>query len=228
MGLNPFMVALAIFVLAGLAAYGWLRRSAGLFTGRRARLPQALETSPVSGDAVPIDARAPLDYLTRRLEGLGFVPGGGPVRVPAFERAGHRLLLAPFVHVGEGAYFFMGIEAGVAPRSELMLHIVTPLTDGRRVETSTLPSLTAVRPPVAVDLRVVTDADSVEEIWSRHRRALTAYERKERAGATEGGWPSCVVETYRDWLQAAVRAHRLVLDPARGWYRVRPRPRGAA
>jgi hypothetical protein len=228
MGLNPFTVALLSVALAALVAYAWLRRSAGLFTGRRARLPRTLETTPVDGDAIPIDARAPLDYLAQRLGGLGFARAGGPVRVPAFERTGHRLLLVPFVHEDEGTYFFMGIEAGVAPRSELMLHIVTPLTEARRVETSTLPSLGAVRPPADVDLRVVIDADSIEEIWSRHRRALTEYERKERAGASEGGWSTCVAETYQDWLQAAVRAHRLVLDPGQGWYRVRPRSGGVA
>lgn len=222
--LNPFTAALVLCALGALLVYMGLRRSAGLFTSGRARLPRTLETTPVDGDAVPIDARAPLDYLTRRLGQLGFRVAGGPVRVPAFERVGHRLLLAPFVHPEERTYFFMGIEAGLAPRSELMLHIVTPLVEGRRVETSTLPSLRVVRPPAEVDLRVVLDADSIEEIWSRHRRALTAYERRERGEVSPSAWAACVGQTYGDWLQAAVRAHRLVLDPGRGWYRIRPHP----
>lgn len=224
--MNPFTVALILAALVAVGAYLWLRPPAGLFTGRRARLPRDLELATLPEGRVPLDARAPLDYLDQHLLQLGFRRADGPVRVPAFERTGHRLLLVPFEHADEGTYFYMGIESGWAPRSELMLHVVTPLGGNRRVETSTLPALERLPAPPGVDLRVALEVDSVEELWSHHRRALTAYERQERTGLADGAWRSCALETYRAWLQAAVRAQKLILEPERDVYRVRPRPRG--
>lgn len=222
--MNPFTLAVLLVALGALCITVWLQRPAGLFTGRSARLPRRLEAVALEG-RVPFDAQGPLDYLSERLERLGFRSAGGPTRVPAFDRTGHRLLLVPFVHDDERAYFLMGIESGVAPRSELMLHIVTPLEGNRRVETSTLPMLTEVRPPDAVQAQVVLDADSIDEIWSRHRRALLQHERKERSPVSPERWEEVARQAYESWLQAAVRAQRLVLEPDRDRYRVRPRPK---
>jgi len=224
--LNPFTAALILTALVAVGVYAWLRPPAGLFTGRRARLPRTLDLTEVPDDRVPIDARAPLEYLAQRLGGLGFRRLDGLARAPDFERTGHRLLIVAFVHEDEATYFFMGIESGVAPRSELMLHVITPLEGGRSVETTTLPTLDGIRPPPDVDVRCATDAGSIEELWSRHRRALTRYERRERAGVRDDGWSACARRAYGAWIDAAVRAQRLVLDAGRDRYRVRRRPRG--
>jgi len=224
MGANPFSVALILLGLLGLSVVLLLRRPAGLFTSRRARLPRHLDLEPLEG-SVPFDARTPMEYLSERLGHLGFESAGPPVRVRAFDRTGHRLLVVPFVHRDERAYFLMGIESGVSPRSELMLHIITPLEGQRRVETTTLPMLQEMRSPEAVEARVVLDADSVDEIWSRHRRALVEHERRERAAVGAAQWPQVAAEAYEAWLQAAVRAQRLILEPSRDRYRVRPRPK---
>lgn len=224
MGANPFSVALLLLGLAVLALTVWLQRPSGLFTGRKTRLPRRLEMTEVTG-RIPYDAQNPLDYLAERLTRIGFEPAGPVVRIRAFDRTGHRLLVAPFVHPDERAYFLMGIESGLSPRSELMLHMVTPMTEGRRVETSTLPMLDWVKPPERVEVHVVLDADSVEEIWSRHRRALLEYERGEREPVSSEAWTQVIQAAYEAWLQAAVRAQRLVLEPSREHYRVRPRPK---
>lgn len=225
MGLDPFVVALAV-VGGGVAlAALWSGRGPGLFTGRRARLPRRLRVESVGDADVPLDARSPLDYLSDRLERLGFARAAPVARAFGFGRAGQRLLVVPFVHEDEAAFFFMGIQAGRGARSELMLHIFTPLTESRSVETSTLFPLATLKPPRGTDFRVVEDAETVEEIWAHHRRALTAYERKERAPARAHDWQNRATTAYRDWLDAAVRAHRLVLDVRGDRYRVRSPPK---
>ncbi|NJK88580.1 MAG: hypothetical protein HC923_03715 [Myxococcales bacterium] len=126
----------------------------------------------------------------------------------------------PFVHEDEATYFFMTMEAGTSRRSQLMLHILTPLTAGRRVETSTLTPLSAIPPPSTTDFRSVHDANTVEELWAHHRRALTAYERRERRGAHERDWLTAARECYESWVHAAVHARKLVLDRSMRRYRV--------
>lgn len=219
MGVNPFSVALLLSGIAFVIALLALRRPSGLFTGGRARLPQALRLEPVSRDALPIDARAPVEYLGDRLSSFGFEPLDGPFRLPEFERFGHRLLLLAHHHRDESAVFLMGIEAGLLPTSELMLHVITPLSDGRRVETTTLAPLANVRSPAGVELSVAVDVARLEEMWSRHRRALTHFERRERTEVED--WQELMNRAYVDWLRAGVRAERLFLDTQKLRYRVR-------
>jgi hypothetical protein len=57
--------------------------------------------------------------------------------------------LVPFVHLDDRCVFVMGIEAGWRSRSELMLHIVTPLDGERRVETTSLAALRRYDPQAA-------------------------------------------------------------------------------
>src|SRR5207244_7049818 len=124
-----------------------------------------------------------------------------PVRVPALQGFGYRLLIVPFVHEEESTFFLMGIEQHLFPRTELMLHIITPLTEGRRVETTTLPALQNLAQPPRVEVRVVLDAESVDEIWSRHRLALQTHERGERAAIKAAEWRQYAAQTYAGWLQ---------------------------
>jgi hypothetical protein len=120
----------------------------------------------------------------------------------------------------------MGIEQHLLPRSELMLHMITPLTGKRRVETTTLGMLeTLARPPDTVDFRVVLDADTVEEIWSRHRLALSTHQRSERQVITPLEWRDHAAAAYDAWVQSAVRAQRLQLESNGQTYRVRTRPK---
>lgn len=216
-------MALAAFI-GIVALLVWGRRPGG-FRGRRNRLPRELELVALEEDGVPSDAQAPLEFLTARLRHLGFAPAGPAAKVPALHDLGHRVLLVPFVHEDERAYFMMGIDAGSSPKSQLVLHIVSPLTDGRRVETSTLEALDQLRAPEDVDARVVLDAETVEEIWSRHRRALTDHRRELRAPVSREGWSAVAQAAYAGWVRAGVRAQRLQLDSSGRMYRVRARPR---
>ena len=131
---------------------------------RRVRLPRRLSFEPVQGTDLPEDARAPLAFLRERLRPLGFTELDGPVLLTSLHQMGHRLWLVPFVHEDERAYFFLGIDAAMSPSSELAIHIVTPLVDDRRVETTTLEVLGQLIRPESVAAQVVLDAESVEEI----------------------------------------------------------------
>ncbi len=192
---------------------------------RRVRLPRRLSFQPVEGADLPEDARAPLAFLRERLRPLGFIELDGPMLLTSLSQVGHRLWLVPFVHEDERAYFFLGIDAAISPSSELAIHIVTPLVDNRRVETTTLEVLGQLIRPEAVAAQVVLDADSVEEIWSRHRRALTRFERAERREARPADWAPLARAAYESWLRAAVRSQRLILDNSQQTYKVRGRPR---
>lgn len=217
-------VAAAAF-LGIVALLVWGRRPPPWLGGRRGRLPRQLELDALEDPPIPADAEAPLDYLTRRLSDLGFEPAGHPARVPALHRLGHRVLVVPFVHPHERAYFLMGIDAGRGAKSQLILHIISELTDGRRVETSTLEALDQFRAASNVDAQVVLDAESVDEIWSRHRLALTRYRRELRAEVPYQAWPAAARDAYEGWVRAAVRAQRLQLDADGQMYKVRARPR---
>jgi len=208
-----------------LALVLWGRGPTRLLTGRRGRLPRELELKDIPSGDIPADAREPLAYLTEKLTDLGFEVADLPSRVPALQRFGHRLIVVPFVHLDERAYFLMGIEAGIHPSTQLVLHIITPLADQRRVETSTLEVLATLRPPSKVSVQVVLDAESVEEIWSRHRRALTEHCRDERLEVTAEQWRETAYQAYGGWVQSAVRAQRLQLEADGQMYRVRARPR---
>lgn len=217
-------------LLAGAAFAGILVLLASgptsrLFIGGRGRLPKRFEVKDIANRDIPLDARRPLEFLERRLGLLGFVVAGSPARVPAFQTLGHRLLIVPFVHTKERTFFLMGIEAGLHPRTQLMLHIITPLSEGRRVETSTLAPLDSLRQPDKVAARVVLDADTVEEIWSRHRRALCEYQRGERDSVTAESWYLHAASAYEGWVQSAVRAQRLELVANGKMYRIRARPK---
>ena len=151
---------------------------------------------------------------------LGFRPSETAFRVPALERHKHQLLLIPFVHPHDQSLFLMGIDSRWSPRADLMLHILTPLTGDRRVETTTLGALQLIRPPVGVDLNVVLDADKVEEIWSRHRLALNRYERDARQPFGDD-WQELLRASYGSWVKAALRAQRLALTKDEAVYRLR-------
>lgn len=209
--------------LSGLALHRFLF-TGGLFTGGAARIPKRFIVSDLATTEIPNDARRPLDYLSDRLKRLGFIPADLPVRVPALQSFGHRVVIVPFVHSGESAIFLMGIESRWAPRAELMLHILTPLRDGRRVETTTLAALRHLRPPESVDVRVVLDAGSVDEIWSQHRRALMKHERSARLPIDPGTWKVPVAQAYDAWVEAAVRAQRLKLSRDGAAYHLRREP----
>ncbi|MEO1335437.1 MAG: hypothetical protein AAFV29_07320 [Myxococcota bacterium] len=187
----------------------------------RVRLPRRLSFERVAGAQLPEDARAPLSFLRERLRPLGFTELDGPVLLSSLNEVGHRLWVVPFVHEGERAYFFLGIDAAISPSSELAIHIVTPLVDDRRVETTTLEILGQLIRPEAVAAQVVLDADSVEEIWSRHRRALTKFERAERVEVRATDWAPLARAAYESWLRAAVRSQRIILDHRQQTYRVR-------
>ena len=219
-GLVAVVAALGILALAL-----WGRGPTRLLTGRRGRVPRQLELKDIPSDDIPADAREPLAYLTEKLTDLGFEIADLPARVPALQRFGHRLIVVPFVHLAERAYFLMGIEAGIHPSTQLVLHIITPLEGQQRVETSTLVALSSLRAPAKVHAQVVLDAESVEEIWSRHRRALTEHRRDERLEVTPAAWRDAAYQAYEGWVQSAVRAQRLQLEADGQMYRVRGRAR---
>lgn len=214
---------LALFVVLSGVCTILLNRvffTPGLFSGGTVRIPKRFAVDDVSNAEIPARARRPLNFLTEKLRRLGFKPVELPVSVPALHSVGHDVLLIPFAHSQESAIFLMGIEYRL-PRTELMLHIVTPLTKGRRVETTTLGALRHLQSPEAVDLRIVTDADSVDEIWSRHRRALMAYERAERVDVDTEGWKEPIAEAYDAWVDAAIRGRRIQLSRDGATYQLR-------
>lgn len=217
-------MALVIVGVVGALLLLWLGRPA-LLSGGRGRLPRRFEVTELDGVRVPLDARQPLAYLSERLGRLGFAPADLPVRVPSVSSRGCRLMLVPFVHREERALFIMGIESRWVGASQIMLHIITPLRGGRRVETSTLPGLREVMRPPEVEIRIVLDAESVEEIWSRHRLALTQHERADRDPIEPPSWRLHAARAYEDWLQAGLRSNRLMLDASGDAYRIRARPK---
>jgi hypothetical protein len=221
---EPLFAAVALLCFAGIVLL--LARPSGLFSGGgRGRLPKHFIVKDIPSGDIPSSARRPLDFLTRKLSSLGFATADLPVRVPALQGFGYRLLLVPFANVEESTFFLMGIEQHLVPRTELMLHIITPLSGGRRVETTTLAALENLMHPQNVDLRVVLDAESVDEIWSRHRLALQAHERGERAPVGPEQWREYAAAAYEAWLQSGVRAQRLMLEADGETYRIRSRPK---
>jgi hypothetical protein len=221
--LRDLYLLLASACAGAVIAILYFVRPTGLFIGGGRRLPKRFEVKDIPTGDIPTDAQRPLDQLTEKLKGMGFETADLPVRVPLLQRFGYRLVLVPFVHPGDSTYFWLGIEAGLHPRAQLMLHIVTPLSGGRRVETTTLAPLDHLKHPEGVDAQVVLDADSVEEIWGRHRRALFRYERKERMPTPPEEWRACAAQTYEAWVQVAVRAHRLQLEANGVMYKIRGR-----
>lgn len=218
---DAWVPGLIVAVAGGLAAlYDRAQRAASLFTNGSARIPKRFEVESIVEARLPVDAAGLVDSLASTLTSLGFVREA-PVEVPSLRSTGHQVLLVPFVHEDERALFLMGLHTRWARRSELLLHIVTPLGDGQRIETSTLGALLKLRPPASVDLRAVLDATSVEEIWSRHRRALTSHERAARAPVRPEDWCALAAESYDAWIQAAVRAQRVRLTRDGVAYRLR-------
>jgi hypothetical protein len=224
--LEPDLTYVALAALAFVGIVLLLARPSGLFSGGgRGRLPKHFVVKDIPSTDIPSGAKRPLDFLTKKLSSLGFRVADLPVRVPALQSFGYRLVLVPFVHESESTFFLMGIEQHLLPKTELMLHIITPLTEGRRVETTTLPALQNLAQPPRVESRVVLDADSVEEIWSRHRLALQTHERCERAPVSADQWRQYAAQTYEGWLQSGVRAQRLMLEADGETYRIRSRPK---
>ncbi|MEM1025327.1 MAG: hypothetical protein AAGD10_20795 [Myxococcota bacterium] len=220
MGVNPFTLALLLCGILVVSVLLVLRRPSRLFTSLGTRIPRQLTLAAHEGP-MPIDVRAPVEYLGDRLSGLGFQALNPVMRLPDFERLGHRLLLFAHHHPQEHALFLMAIESGLVPDAQLMLHVLTPLDQGRRLETTTLAALGSISSPKGVTLTVALDVDRVEELWHRHRRGLASFERSERRPPSAADWPQEVAEVYASWLQAGVRAHRLVLDGRKARYRLR-------
>jgi hypothetical protein len=223
---DPGLIAVSTLVSTGIVL-AWLSLErilfpSGLFSRGAGRIPKRLQVQEVAYADVTGDPRKHLDFLSDKLARLGFVRADHPFRIPLLQSIGYEVLLVPFANTEERAIFLMGIEARSFARvPDLMLHIVTPLSGDRRVETSTLGALQQFRAPPLVDLRVVLDAESVEEFWSRHRRALTTYERAERQQVSIGMWKPLVSAAYEAWVEAAVRAQRLRLSKDGLTYRVR-------
>jgi hypothetical protein len=226
---DPGLIAVSTLVSTGLVL-AWLSLDrilfpSGLFSRGAGRIPKRLQVEELSYEDISGDPRKHLDFLSDKLGRLGFVRTDHPFRVPVLQSIGYEVLLVPFANTEERAIFLMGIEARSFARvPDLMLHIVTPMSgDVSRVETSTLGALQPqhVRTPARVDLRVVHDAESVEEFWSRHRRALTTYERAQRQPVSIANWKPLVSAAYEAWVEAAVRAQRLRLSKDGLTYRVR-------
>ncbi len=217
------------FAVCALALAAFLtllfRRQKGLISGGKGRLPKHFEVEEVSFKRIPEDAEEPLKFLTERLHALGFERASHSVEVTALAQGHYRVLLVPFAHESESALFFMGIESPGRQRAHLMLHIITPLSEGRRVETTTLEGLKELRQPPEVALQIVTEADSIDEVWSRHRRALAEHQRSERQAVRLGTWQTLAASAYEAWLRSAVLSQRLELEPSGTMYRLRPRPR---
>lgn len=205
----------------------WGRGPRRLLTGRRGRLPRELDLALIPTGDIPADAHRPLEYLTAKLGDLGFEEADMPARVPALQTFAHRLIIVPFVHPEERAYFLMGIEAGLHPKTQLVLHIISLLSNGQRVETTTLGALAQLRPAAHVHAQVVLDAESVDEIWSRHRLALTRHARDQRLEVPADKWRDVTALAYDGWVQSGVRAQRLQLEQDGTMYRIRRRPRSA-
>ncbi|MCK6545074.1 hypothetical protein L6R52_04345 [Myxococcota bacterium] len=221
--LDPVYVGLALAALVGIVLL--LVRPAGLFSGGGHRLPKHFTLEDVPG-RLPRSTAELVAFLSQKLGSLGFTPADLPVRVPALSGRGRSLLFVPYVNVAESTFFLMGIEQSVWPRPELMLHILTPFVGGKRVETSTLAILAMlVHPPETVALKIVLDAESVEEIYSRHRLALGTQARADRAPVRPEEWRQHAAAAYEAWLQSAVRAQRLQLESNGETYRIRARPK---
>ena len=225
MGPDYLYAGVAAAAFLGIVGVLYLSRPSRLFAGSRGRLPKRFDVKDVPTGDIPADAQRPLDILTEKLARLGFEVADLPVRVPALQSFGYRLLIVPFVNEDECTVFLMGIEAGLHPRAHLMLHIITPLEGDRRVETTTLEPLEGLIRPVDVDVRVVLDAESVEEIWSRHRLALGEHVRADRTPVPAEGWREVCSAAYDGWVQAAVRSQRLQLEKNGEMYRIRGRPK---
>lgn len=214
-------------VVAGLAvltlAILLFTRSHGFYTDPSARLPKSLELKPTALERLPAAITRLGSVLGQKLVGAGFQPALGVWKVARGPRLSYRVYLFPFIHPGESSLFVMSVAGHWGHRPELMLHIITPLEGDRRVETSTLLALRELRAPPLVDLRVVVDASTVEEIWSQHRRALFDYQREERRPVDAEGWQALFGASYKAWLEAAVRAQRLRFAGSDQVYRVRER-----
>ncbi len=226
MGLDPFEIATLTVGAIGVVVFLIIKRPALLSSGQ-GRLPKRFELVELGGVKVPKDVREPLAYLSASLGRMGFIAVAEPLRAPAMTGFGRHLLLVPFIHPKEEALFIMGIESQVLGSSEMMLHIISPLSEGRSIETTTLTGLADMARPPGVDARFVIDADSIEEIWSRHRLALTEHERSSRATVTATNWRKHAGATYDAWLRAALRANRITLDLRSNSYRIRSLPRRA-
>ncbi|MBI4822102.1 MAG: hypothetical protein HY791_37940 [Deltaproteobacteria bacterium] len=196
---------------------------AGLISDGAGLIPRQFSAVGVPREEFPSSAAQQLDYLSDKLSSLGFHRAESCVKIPELESLVRKVYVVPFVHEGESAVFLMVVESGLLPRSDLMLHILTPLRDGRRVETSTLAALSQLHASDPIDLRLVLEPDSVEEIWSRHRRALLEYDRAERAPVSASDWRALVSRAYENWLQIAVRAQKISLSRDGRSYRVRTR-----
>ena len=213
------VAALAVFTLGILL----FTRSHGFYSDPAARLPKSPELRPVAMERLPVAVLRLGQALGEKLVRSGFQPVKDVWKLAKRPRWAHGVYLFPFVHPDESAMFVMSVASSWASRPELMLHIITPLEGDRRVETSTLMALRELRAPPLVDLRVVVDANTVEEIWAHHRRALFGYQRQERLPVDESTWRNLFENTYRAWLEGAIRAQRLQFAGSDQVYRIRER-----
>lgn len=221
MGLDPFEITILVIGALGALILLILGRPA-LMSGGRGRLPKRFELVELGHVRIPKDVREPLAYLSTSLSRMGFTSPEKPLRPPVMSGFGRHLMLVPFVHEKEKALFIMGIESQLFGNSEMMLHIISPLENEQSIQTTTLAGLTEVTRPPGVDVQVVLDADSIEEIWSRHRRALLEHELALRTPVTVDNWRNHAGFAYEAWLKSALHANRLTLDLKSNSYRIRP------
>lgn len=217
---NLLYAAVLVFSTVGIA---WLlmqpQRPTRLKTPQR--LPGLLEFAPFKERKLRPDAQKARDFLNERLTRFGF-EAAHPLM--AITNADLKLALQTYVHPEERVFVYLGLEQSGA-ETYLMLHVVTPLSEKRRVETTSLEFLHHLARPEGVALRFATDIDRVEQLYSLHRMALGQFARAERHPAEPNQWATYLQESYRGWLKAGVLAQRVRLNADGCSYRLLPRPR---
>jgi hypothetical protein len=180
-----------------------------LLTGGRGWLPKKVVIRSAESPRLPIDARRPLRVLRTKLTRLGFRLDLETAHLSRRITPRSHFVFIPFVHADERSLFLAIVEYSWLRASQLMVHVITPFDDEVQVETSSLPILANLPKPQGVRLEMALDVDSVEELWSRHRKALGNIERRLRTEWRPSEWCQVAEKTYQRWLQASVAARLL-------------------
>lgn len=178
------------------------------------RLPRRLQLRPATEAELPRVLQEVAAELKERWPQLGFEPPSMQVAEPA------GLLLAA-VNPEERVLFMLVVDTEDA---RFGLHAVTPLTDGRRAETTTIGGLGELLRPEGVSLTLAEPETTLDAFWAAHRRSLMSFERKERAPIPED-WGALAADVYGAWVRAGVRAQRLARDKDPRLLRLRERAR---
>lgn len=194
------MLTPAIYVAAGLVVFGLLSMLLRRIDWQTRRIPRELELKDAPG--VPSAGLSEaLERLRPRWEALGFSPPSGVFYVSedahlvVVQNPEERVVCAlAWDRLGEVA----------------ALHLITPLSDARRVETSSLDVLQGWLCPPEVTLQLGPEDLCFDELWAAHRRALMNFERRERQPIDD--WRALLATSYRAWIAAGVRVQRLARD----------------